>query len=47
MRKAFRLLADKPERKRPFRIPTCRWEDNIQLDLKQIRWQDASYIKLL
>jgi hypothetical protein len=27
------VLVGKPERKRPFGMPRCRWEDNIKRDL--------------
>jgi hypothetical protein len=33
MRGAYRVLAWKPEGKRTFGIPRCRWEDNIKMDL--------------
>jgi hypothetical protein len=32
-RNAYRILAGKPEGR-----PSCRWEDNIKVDLKEIRW---------
>jgi hypothetical protein len=28
----------KPEGNRPLGIPRRRWEDNIKMDLKEIRW---------
>jgi len=28
----------KPKRKRPFGKPKRRWEDNFEIDLKEIRW---------
>jgi hypothetical protein len=36
MRNAYRILVEKPERKRPLRRPTNRWDYNIQVDLKEI-----------
>jgi hypothetical protein len=30
---AYRVLVGKPEGKRPFRKPRCRWEDNIKMNL--------------
>jgi hypothetical protein len=33
-RKVYKILAVKPEGKRPLRRPRCRWEDGIILDLK-------------
>jgi hypothetical protein len=29
-------LIGKPEEKRPFGRPGCRWEDNIRMDLREI-----------
>jgi len=31
----YRVLAGKPERKRPLGRPRRRWEDNIKIDLKE------------
>jgi hypothetical protein len=36
IRIAHKILVHKPERKRPVRIPKCRCEDDIKLDLKVI-----------
>jgi hypothetical protein len=33
---AYKILAGKPEGKRPFGIPTRRWEDNIKMHLRKI-----------
>jgi hypothetical protein len=33
---AYRILAGKPEGKRPLRRPRRRWVDNIKIDLRQI-----------
>jgi hypothetical protein len=30
---------EKPEGKRPLRRPRLRWEDNIRLNLREIRWE--------
>jgi hypothetical protein len=30
------VLVRKPEGKRPFRRPGCRWEDNIKTDLREV-----------
>jgi hypothetical protein len=38
VRNAYSILVGKPEGKRPLRIPRCRWEYNIRIDLKEIRW---------
>jgi hypothetical protein len=34
----YRILAGKPERKRPLGRPRRRWVDNIKMDLREIRW---------
>jgi hypothetical protein len=33
-----RIVVEEPERKRSLEIPRRRWEDNIRMDLKEIRW---------
>ena len=35
-RSAFKILTGNPIGKRPLGRPTCRWEDNIRMDLKEI-----------
>ena len=37
-RGAYRVLVGKPEGKRPLGRPRPTWEDNIQMDLQQVRW---------
>jgi hypothetical protein len=37
MRTAYNILVGKPEGKRPLGRPRCRWEDNIRMDLREIR----------
>jgi len=32
----YRVLVEKPEGKRPFGRPSCRWEDNIKVDLQEV-----------
>jgi hypothetical protein len=34
--RSIQVLVGKPEDKRKLRIPTCRWEDNIKIDLQEI-----------
>jgi len=29
---------EKPDEKRPFGRPMCRWEDNIEMDLQKVGW---------
>jgi len=31
-------LVGKPEGKRALGRPRCRWEDNIKIDLQEVRW---------
>jgi hypothetical protein len=33
-RKVYRVLVGKPEGKRPFGRPSCRWEDGFRMDLR-------------
>jgi hypothetical protein len=35
-RNACMILVGKPEGKRPLGIPTCRWVDNIKMDVREI-----------
>jgi hypothetical protein len=42
MKNVYRILVVKPEGKRPFGRLRRRWEDNIRIDLRQIRWDGAS-----
>jgi hypothetical protein len=34
----YRLLVVKLEEKRPLGRPSCRWVDNIEMDLEHIGW---------
>ena len=36
-RDAYRVLVGKFEEKRPVGRPGCRWEDNIKMDLQEVR----------
>jgi hypothetical protein len=42
----YRVLVGRPEGKRPLGRPRCRWEDNIKLDLREIRIDGANCIQL-
>jgi hypothetical protein len=44
--KLCRILVGKPERKRPLGRPRRRWEDNVKIDLSEIRWGDMDWIDL-
>jgi hypothetical protein len=37
-RGVYRVLVGKPEGKRPLGRPRRRWEDNIKMDLQEVRW---------
>jgi hypothetical protein len=45
-RNAYRLLAGKPEAKRPLGRPRCRWVDNIKVDLKEMGWHGMDWFDL-
>jgi hypothetical protein len=45
-RNAHRILVGKPEGKRPLGRPRCKWEDNIRMDLREIRWSGMNWIVL-
>jgi hypothetical protein len=33
----------KPEGKKPLGRPRCKWDDNIKMDLEEIRWGGMSW----
>jgi hypothetical protein len=37
-RGAYRVLVEKPERRRPLGRPMRRWEDNIKMGLREVGW---------
>jgi hypothetical protein len=45
-RKMYKVLVRKPEGKRPFERPRCRWEDGIRMDLREIGLGDVDWIRL-
>jgi hypothetical protein len=45
-RGVYRVLVGRPEGKRPLGRPRCRWEDNIKLDLREIRINGVNWILL-
>jgi hypothetical protein len=45
-RDAYGILVGKPEGKRPLGRPRRRWEDNIKMDLREIRWDGVDWIGL-
>jgi hypothetical protein len=40
---AYKILVGKPEGKRPVVRPTRTREDNIRMDLTEIRWEGVDY----
>ena len=42
----FRVLVGKPEGKRTLRRPMCRWEDNIKMNLQELRCGCVDWIEL-
>ena len=45
-RSAFKILTDKSAEKRPLERPRRRWEDNIRMDLKEMRINTRNWIDL-
>jgi len=46
-RGAYRVLVGKPEGKRPLGRPRRRWEDNIKMDLQEVRCEGMEWIELV
>jgi hypothetical protein len=44
--KVYRVLAGKPEGKRPLEKPRRRWESGIRMDLRQIGWWSVEWMQL-
>ena len=45
-RGVYRVLVGKPEGKRPLGGPRLRWEDNIKMDLQEVRCGGMDWIEL-
>jgi hypothetical protein len=45
-RGVYRVLVGRAEGKRPLGRPRRRWEDNIKIDLREIRIDEANWIQL-
>jgi hypothetical protein len=45
-RGVYRFLVGRPKGKRPLGRPRCRWEDNIKMDLREIRIDGVNWIQL-
>jgi hypothetical protein len=43
----YKMLVRNPEGKRPLERTRLRWEDNIQIDHKEIRYKDVDWIHLV
>jgi hypothetical protein len=41
---AYRILVGRPEGSRPLGRPRRRWEDNIKMDLQEVRWEIVDWI---
>jgi hypothetical protein len=42
----YGVLIRRPEGKRPLGEPGCRWEDNIEMDLREMGIEGANLIRL-
>jgi hypothetical protein len=45
-RNVYRVLMGKPEGKRAFGRPMCRWVDGIRMDLRETGWGNVDWIQL-
>jgi hypothetical protein len=43
---AYRILVGRSEGKRPLGRPRCKSEDNIKMDLQEVRWGGMEWIDL-
>jgi hypothetical protein len=46
VRGAYNILVGRPEGRRPLGRPRRRWEDNIEMDLREIGFGDVDWINL-
>jgi hypothetical protein len=46
MRNAYSTFVGKSEGKRPLGRAGRRWEDNMRLDLREVRWEDVDWMHL-
>jgi hypothetical protein len=46
-RNAYRVLVGKPEGKTPLLRPRRKWQDSIQMDLREIEWGGMDWIHLV
>jgi len=47
MRNAYKILAGKPEGKRPLGSPRCKWKDTIRMDLREIGRKSVDWMHLV
>jgi len=48
-RDVCRVVAGKPDGKRPLGRPKCRWEDNVKMDLQEVGcgvWTGSSWFRI-
>jgi hypothetical protein len=45
-RKVYKVLVEKPKGKRPLGKPRSRWENGINMDLKEMGWDGVEWIYL-
>jgi hypothetical protein len=43
---AYRVLAERPDGKRPLGRPRHRWDDNIKMDFEEVGWGGMDWIDL-
>jgi hypothetical protein len=46
MRNVYKIVVGKPEEKRPLTRLRRRWEGNIRMDLREIRWRGVTWINV-
>jgi hypothetical protein len=42
----YRALVGKPDGKSPLGRPRCRWEDNIKMDIQEVRCRSMDWVEL-
>jgi hypothetical protein len=45
-RGVYRVLVGKPEGERSLGRPRFRWEDNIKMNLQEVRWTESMWLKI-
>jgi hypothetical protein len=45
-RRVYKILVGRPKRKRPLGRPRCRWEDNMKMDLREMRIDGVKWVQL-